>query len=72
MSLSKLIPNSQPTLQGCICHGSAAPVATAFVQEQTLVVVKRLHGTTHTGIYGLDELVNMLDPKGTSYVAVGT
>lgn len=70
--LSHLIPKSAPSLQGCACHGSAAPVATAFVQEQALVVTKRLFGTSHTGVYGLDQLVAMLDPMGTSYVHVGS
>ena len=72
MRLANVIPTSTPSVQGCVCHSSAGHMATAFPQEQALVIRKRMHGTLHTGIYGLDELVKMLDPTGTSYVAVGS
>lgn len=58
------------TFLKCDCHGTET-LAMGKPQEGVLEVRDRRHGTSHGLSRTLPELVRMLDPKGTSFVARG-
>ena len=57
------------TAQRCDCDGREV-MAVADLQRGMLEVRDRRHGTAHHRAWHLSELVNLLDPRGTSYTAV--
>lgn len=57
------------TLQRCACHGSQS-LAVAYPDTGIFAVSDRRHGTTHRRTFRLAELVELLDPAGTSFEPV--
>ena len=53
--------------QRCDCHGREV-LASVIDHTQTLEVKARTHGATHSVEFTLSDLVDLLDPQGTSYV----
>ena len=51
----------------CDCHGNEM-LAIASADAGVVEVRDRRHGTTHAARMGLDAIVRMLDPGGTTYV----
>ena len=57
------------TAQRCGCCGTKV-VAVARPSEGVLEIQKQVHGSVHLKKYDLGDLVDLLDPKGTSFTAV--
>ena len=61
---------SDNLIQRCGCCSTRPIVAVARPADGVLEVKKTVHGTSHVKEFPLSDLVNMLDPKGTSFTAV--